>query len=120
MRTLAAIENENVDIIAHPTGRMLLERAGFKLFFDKVFERAVATGTVLEIDAHASRLDLNDENAHDALKAGCTLAIDTDAHEPAELEYMNLGVAQARRAWATKKDILNTKSLKELTKFLEI
>ncbi|MCL4519386.1 MAG: DNA polymerase/3'-5' exonuclease PolX, partial [Thaumarchaeota archaeon] len=120
MRLLSAIENENVDIIAHPTGRLLLERSAYKVDFEKIFDRAISTETVLEIDAHTSRLDLNDENAHEALKAGCTLVIDTDAHESLELNYMKLGVAQARRAWATKKDILNTKNFRELSKFLEI
>ena len=85
MRMLSAIENENVDIIAHPTGRLLLERAGYKFDLPRVIDKAISTGTVLEIDAHANRLDLNDENAMEALKAGCKLSIDSDSHESTEL-----------------------------------
>lgn len=118
MRIVSALENENVDILAHPTGRLIMERSGYTFDMNTVFEKAKSTGTVLEIDGHASRLDLNDENSHEALKAGCTLSIDTDSHESTELVYMSLGVAQARRAWARKEDILNTRDYKELSKFL--
>ncbi len=118
MRIVSALENENVDILAHPTGRLLLERSGYAFDVPKVFDKAISTSTVLEIDAHPSRLDLNDEKAHEALKAGCLLSIDTDSHESSELEYMSLGVAQARRAWAEKKDILNTRDYHELVRYL--
>ncbi len=107
MRIVGALENENVDILAHPTGRLLLERTGYQFDMPRVLDKAISTGTVLEIDAHANRLDLNDENAMQALKAGCKLSIDTDSHESTELEYMHLGVSQARRAWAERKDIIN-------------
>ena len=117
-RIVSALENENIDILAHPTGRILLERSGYRFDVPKVFDKAIATSTVLEIDAHPSRLDLSDEMAHEALKAGCLLSVDTDSHESSELEYMKLGVAQARRAWAEKKDILNTKTHDELVKYL--
>jgi DNA polymerase (family X) len=119
-RIVSAMENENVDIIAHPTGRLLLERSGYLFDHRAVFEKAIATQTLLEINGHANRLDLSDENAREALNAGCMLSVDTDSHESTELVYMRLGVAQARRAWARKEDILNTKSRKELQRFLGI
>lgn len=119
-RLVSAMENENVDIIAHPTGRLLLARSGYTFDLRKVVESARQTETVLEIDAHANRLDLNDENAREALKGGVKLSIDTDSHEPSEMDYMLLGVAQARRGWATKQDIVNTMTRGEFEKFFEI
>jgi DNA polymerase (family X) len=118
MRITSAMENEYVDIIAHPTGRLLMERSGYKFDFAKVVDKAVETGTLLEIDCHPNRLDLSDESAREALKNLKMLSLDTDSHEPAEMEYMKLGVTQARRAWARKQDILNTKSHKEIVKLL--
>ena len=118
-RILSAMENEHVDIIAHPTGRLLLERKGYDFDFAKVVDKALETGTLLEIDAHPNRLDLSDENARTALKAGVMLSLDTDAHDSAEMGYMRIGVRQARRAWARREDILNTRSFKELARFLE-
>ncbi len=118
-RLVSAMENENVDIIAHPTGRLIFERSGYSFDLRKVIETAKRTGTILEIDGHANRLDLNDENAREAIKGGVKLAVDTDSHEAAELNYMRLGVAEARRAWATKGDIINTMPRSEIEKFLE-
>jgi DNA polymerase (family 10) len=117
-RLTSAMEDEYVDIIAHPTGRLLLERSGYNFDFRKVFEKALETGTLLEIDGHPNRLDLSDENARDALRAGIMLSLDTDSHSTQEMEYMKIGVWQARRAWARKRDLLNTKSYGELVKFL--
>jgi DNA polymerase (family 10) len=119
MRITSAMENEYVDIIAHPTGRLLMERSGYNFDFRKVIEKSVETETLLEIDGHPNRFDLSDENAMEALKSVKMLSLDTDSHEPAELEYMELGVTQARRAWARKQDILNTISYKEVVKFLD-
>ncbi|MDA4112046.1 MAG: PHP domain-containing protein, partial [Thaumarchaeota archaeon] len=118
-RIASAMENENVDIIAHPTGRKIFERSGYSFDLRKIIEKALGTGTLLEIDGHANRLDLNDENSREVLKAGVMMSIDTDSHESGELDYMLLGVAQARRAWSRKEDILNTKSYSELVKFLK-
>ena len=119
-RLVSAMENENVDIIAHPTGRLIFERSGYSFDLRKVVETAKNTGTLLEIDAHANRLDLNDENAREVIKGGVKLSVDTDSHEPIEMEYMRLGIAQARRAWATKKDVINTMPRSEMEKFLEL
>jgi DNA polymerase (family 10) len=117
-RIIGAIENEYVDIIAHPTGRLLLERSGYGFDLDNVIQKAKETGTILEIDGHANRMDLGDEKAFEAVKRGCTLSVDTDSHSALELNYMELGVAVARKSWAEKKDILNTKSYKDLVNFL--
>jgi DNA polymerase (family X) len=117
-RLISAMEDEYVDIIAHPTGRLLLERSGYSFDFRKVVEKALDTGTLLEIDGHPNRLDLSDENAREALRAGLMLSLDTDSHSPQEMEYMKIGVWQARRAWARKQDLLNTKTYGELGEFL--
>jgi DNA polymerase (family X) len=119
-RLVSAMENENVDIIAHPTGRLIFERTGYSFDLRKVVEVAKRTETVLEIDGHANRLDLNDENAREAIKGGVKLSVDTDSHDPAEMDYMELGVAQARRAWATRTEIINTMSRVELERFFGI
>jgi DNA polymerase (family X) len=118
-RFSCAFDNENIDIIAHPSGRLILERSGYRFDLAKMIEKSLATETILEIDAYPNRLDLNDENAFDAIKAGCTLSIDTDSHTSSELIYMNGGVDQARRAWAKPADILNTRSYEDLARFLE-
>ncbi|MDH2899499.1 MAG: DNA polymerase/3'-5' exonuclease PolX [archaeon] len=118
-RFSGAFENENVDIIAHPSGRLILERSGYRFELAEMIEKSLATETILEIDAYPNRLDLNDENAFDAIKAGCTLSIDTDSHTSSELAYMKGGLEQARRAWAKKSDILNTRKYKDLVRFLE-
>ncbi len=118
-RFTSAFDNENVDIIAHPSGRLILERAGYKFDLAEMIEKSLATETVLEIDGYPNRLDLNDQNAFEAIKAGCTLSVDTDSHNSSELLYMEGGVQQARRAWAQKENILNTKSYQELKEFLD-
>jgi DNA polymerase (family 10) len=117
-RFQGALENENVDIIAHPTGRLLLERSGYGIDLHSLISGAIETETVLEIDGFPNRLDLSDENSFEAIRSGCMMSVDTDAHNQRELEYMKFGVAQARRAWAESKDILNTKSYSELQRFL--
>jgi DNA polymerase (family X) len=117
-RFVTAMQNENVDIIAHPSGRLLLERAGYEFDLQKLVETAVATETVLEIDGYPNRLDLSDENAREAIKLGCTLSIDTDAHSSSELAFMHSGVYEARRGWVEREDVLNTRSFEDLVRFL--
>jgi DNA polymerase (family 10) len=113
------LENEHVDILAHPTGRKLKKRPAYDIDLEKVFETAAETGTILEVDGQPPRLDLNDENIRMALKYGCQLAVDTDAHHPRELEYMELAVSTARRGWAEARDVVNTLPLKKLLKTLK-
>ncbi len=118
-RLMRAIENPNIDIIAHPTGRVIQKREGYTFDFDKVFQIAKKNKTALEINAHFSRLDLKDTDIRQAIKAGVKLTIGTDAHSFNQFPVMELGIAQARRGWAEKKDILNTKSYKEFLKYFE-
>jgi DNA polymerase (family 10) len=117
-RMISAMENENVDIIAHPTGRLIQERKGYELDFERVFETSARTRTFLEINAYPNRLDLNDTNVKRAIEAGCRLVISTDSHNAGHLRFIQLGIATARRGWARKYDIINTLSLNELMKLM--
>lgn len=113
-RLLGAINSPHVDIIAHPSGRIVGGRAGADYDWDAIFAAAAATGTALEINAAPERLDLNDEHARRALAAGVLLTIDCDAHEPANLDLMPFGLAVARRAWTPPERVLNTRPLEEV------
>jgi DNA polymerase (family 10) len=117
-RMLAAIRNPHVDIIAHPSGRLIGERDGADLDFEPIFKAAAEMRTILEINAHPSRLDLTDLTARRALEVGCKLSISTDAHEPAGFDVMFYGVAVARRAWASAEDVVNTWPLDRLLKWV--
>jgi len=108
-RIAKAMHNPHVDMIAHPTGRLLNKRPGYQLDWQQIFAAAKKTKTFLEVNASMNRLDLSDEITRQAIKAGLKLVINTDSHSVFELEQMQLGVAQARRGWAEKKDILNAK-----------
>ena len=116
-RLLRAIDNKYVNIIGHPTGRLINSREGLPLELDKIFAAAAANGTALEINAGYPRLDLNDINARAAIAAGCKLAIDTDAHINSfdEIEW---GIGVARRAWVTPDRVINCMKLGELRKFI--
>lgn len=118
-RLVKAMENEDVDIIGHPTGRKINQKKPVQLDMEAIFEASKRTGTFLEINSFPERLDLDEVNAKAAIEAGCKLAINTDAHNKEHLRYMRLGIAVARRAWLEKKDVINTLSLKELRKLLK-
>ena len=118
-RIIAAMENEHVDIIAHPTGRLINQRPAYELDFEKILEKAKETKTVLEINAHPERMDLNDTNVITALKYGIKLSIGTDSHDAGQLRNYRLGIAIARRAWANSKDIINTYPVKDMLKLLK-
>lgn len=113
-RTLAAIHNPHVDIVAHPAGRKIGDRPDLDLDWDTIFREAAATGTALEINGSPHRLDLSAERARRAVAAGCLVAIDSDAHRIHELDYVRWGVSQARRAWIEPATVLNTRSRAEL------
>ncbi len=115
-RTIKAMENEYVTIIAHPTGRLIGRREPFDLDMDKIFEKAVETNTYLEINAFPDRLDLNDVNCKRGKEYGVKFVINTDAHSIIHLPYIKYGVATARRGWLERKDVINTMSLKDLEK----
>jgi DNA polymerase (family X) len=107
-RLIAAAQNPSVDIIFHPTGRIINKRDGYPVDIPKLIETAKDTNTILEIDAHYDRLDLKDEYIKMAIESDVKLVIDSDAHHPIHYAFLRLGISQARRGWATKSDILNT------------
>ncbi|WP_422445429.1 DNA polymerase/3'-5' exonuclease PolX [Thermoanaerobacterium sp. DL9XJH110] len=118
-RILAACENPHVDIIAHPTGRMLGKRDPYDVDLELILKAAAETGTILEINSSPDRLDLNDLMAKRAKEMGVKISIDTDAHEKDGLKDMKYGVWVARRGWLEKKDVINTLPLDELLKELK-
>ena len=113
-RTIGAIRSPHVDVIAHPSGRMIGERPDLDLDWDAVYEAAALTGTALEINGSPPRLDLAPERARRAVEAGCILSIDSDAHRTEELAFVRWGVDQARRAWVEPRHVLNTRPLDAL------
>lgn len=118
-RLISAIENQNVDIIGHPTGRIINQREPSDMDFHAVLEAAARAGTALEINAHPSRLDLNDVNARAAKEMGVQMSINSDAHDAGQLLNMKYGINVARRAWLEKKDLINAMDLKDLIQFLK-
>lgn len=118
-RLVNACKNKNVDILAHPTGRLWGTRDSYEIDFDGVFKAALDYGVVLEINAYPLRLDLNDVNCRRAKEKGIKLALATDAHSADQLQHMHLGVATARRGWLTKDDVINTLSYEELMRLFK-
>lgn len=118
-RLLKAMDNKHVNIIAHPTGRLMQKRKGYEFEHEKIFQKVKDSDIALEINAFPNRLDLNYANIREAVKYGVKLSIGTDAHSTEHLSYINFGIATARKGWAEKKDIINTYSLKKLKKFLD-
>jgi len=115
-RVCAAMESPYVDCIGHPTNRRIGNRQPSPVDIERVIEKAIETGTFLEINSQPDRLDLTDVNARAARDAGLKLVIDSDGHQVAALDYVELGVGQARRAWLTKDDVLNTRTWKQIEK----
>jgi DNA polymerase (family 10) len=118
-RLLAAIHNPHVDIIAHPTNRLIPDREGADLDMEAVLQAAADTDTVLEINANPQRLDLDDIYARRAVEMGIKLAINTDAHRPEHIDFLNFGVATARRGWVQKGDVINTWTPEKLQSWLK-
>jgi len=117
-RVVRALANPNVDVLGHPTGRLLGKRDPSDLDMDAVFRTAAEHQVALEMNCHPERLDLNDIQARAALDLGCILAIDTDAHHPDHLQLREYGVGMARRAWAGKHSVVNTWPLADLETWL--
>ncbi len=117
-RILKAIENPHVDIFFHPTGRILKRREPYDVDMEKVIDAAKSTGTVLEVNS-LERLDLKDEHVRMAVKVGVKLAINSDAHSISHLSSLRFGIAQARRGWAEKKDVINAWPLGKMRKMLK-
>jgi DNA polymerase (family 10) len=118
-RLVKAMENEYVDILAHPTCRLIGRREPIELDMDKIIDAAKDTDTFLEINAFPDRLDLNDVYIRVAKERGVCFTIGTDAHSLEHFRYMRFGIATARRGWLEKKDVLNTYSIKEIEKTLK-
>ncbi len=113
-RVLAAMESPHVDCIGHLTGRKIGKRLPADVDVERVVEKALETGTFLELNSQPDRLDLRDVHARLAGEAGVPLVVSSDGHRPHELAFVELGVAQARRAWLTKPQIVNTRPWREI------
>ncbi len=118
-RVIAALKNPHVDILFHPTGRIINKREGYDIDIDKVIEVAKDTKTVLEINAHYNRLDLKDEYVRKAINYNVKLAINSDAHHPLHFSFLVFGIGQARRGWAKQSDIINTLPVHEMLRNLK-
>ena len=118
-RIKRAMANPNVDILFHPTGRVINRRPAYDVNIEELVATAKKTGTIMEIDAFPDRLDLKDEHIRLCVESGVRMAIDSDAHAPAHFPYLEYGIAQARRGWAEKKDIINAWPLEKMLKFLK-
>ncbi|HKI57310.1 MAG TPA: DNA polymerase/3'-5' exonuclease PolX [Trueperaceae bacterium] len=117
-RMVEAVSHPEVNVLAHPTGRLLGERDPYPVDLDAVFEACAGNGVAVELNASPERLDLNDVHALAARHKGLTLVIDTDAHSTRHLDFMHFGVEQARRAWVTPDAVLNTRPLADVKRFL--
>ena len=117
-RIIQALKNPRVNILAHPTGRLILEREPYRVNLKEIIQAAIEEGVVLEINAYPDRLDLRDVDARMAKEMGAKLAISTDAHSVPQMEVMKFGVFTARRGWVEAKDVINTLPLGELLKML--
>jgi DNA polymerase (family X) len=118
-RLINAAQNPNVDIIFHPTGRIINKREGYPVNIEKLINVAKDTDTVLEVDAHYNRLDLKDEYIRMAVQNGVKLVIDSDAHHSMHFAFLVFGIGQARRGWAKQSDILNTLSVEKMLNSLK-
>jgi DNA polymerase (family 10) len=118
-RVLRAMRHPGVDILAHPTGRRINRREPFQLDVEAVLETAAELGIAVELNASPNRLDLSDVHVHRAKELGVPVVISTDAHSPRGLGDMRYGIDQARRGWLEPGDVLNTRSVTELTAWLE-
>lgn len=118
-RIIRAMKNPHIDIVSHPTGRLIQRRDEYQIDLDKIFRVAKETGTILEVNAYSERLDLNDQNIRRAKEMGVKMVINTDSHHKDQLRYIEFGIAQARRGWAEKSDIINTQPIEKLLKFFK-
>ena len=118
-RIIRAMQNPHVDIIFHLTTRIINKREPIELDVDEVIAAAKRTGTVLEIDAYPDRLDIRDEYVRKCVDAGVKMSIDSDAHSVNHFKYLEMGIAQARRGWAAKEDIINAWPAEKMLKMLK-
>ncbi len=118
-RIKRAMDNKNVDIIFHPTGRVIQRREAYDVDMDELIRHAKRTGTILEIDALPERADLKDEYIRKCVAAGVKMSIDSDAHTPGHFQILRYGIAEARRGFAERKDIINAWPLAKMRKLLK-
>ena len=118
-RCLKAVYNPHVDILGHPTGRLLGSRPPTELDVERVLQACLEMGTVVEINANPERLDLNDVYARRAVELGCKLAINCDAHALDGMEIVEYGIGTARRGWVTAADVVNTRPVDEMLALLK-
>ncbi len=118
-RLLRAIENPNTSILGHPTGRLLLRREGFQFDVEAIFKTAAKNKVAMELNAYPDRLDLCDRHLRLAKQHGVKIVINTDSHHISHLDKIQYGILQARRAWLTKDDVLNTLPVKQFAKAMK-
>ena len=118
-RLIKASQNPSVDIIFHPTGRIINKRDGYPVNMERLINVAKDTGTILEVDAHYNRLDLKDDHILMAVQNGVKLAIDSDAHHYIHFAFLTFGIGQARRGWAKQSDVVNTLSADKMINSLK-
>jgi DNA polymerase (family X) len=118
-RLIKAAQNPSIDIIFHPTGRIINKREGYPVNIEKLISVAKDTSTILEVDAHYNRLDLKDDYIRMAVQNGVKLVINTDAHHYLHFAFLTFGIGQARRGWAKQEDILNTLSADKMLSSLK-
>jgi DNA polymerase (family 10) len=113
------MDNPYFNILAHPTGRLINERNPYEIDLERIMEAAKERGCFLEVNAHQDRLDLTDRHCKMAKDMGLKLAVSTDAHSVADLDFIRYGLDQSRRGWLEADDVINTRSLRELRKILK-
>jgi DNA polymerase (family 10) len=118
-RIMRAMDNPYFNVLAHPTGRLINERAPYEVDLEKVVKKAKEAGCIMEINAHPDRLDLSDRYCRMSKQEGVKIVISTDAHHTHDLAFMRFGVDQARRGWLEPEDVVNTRRLKDLKKLLK-
>jgi DNA polymerase (family X) len=117
-RVLRAMDNKHVNMLAHPSGRLITRRSPMELDMDRIFRKAVENNIILEINTHGDRIDLNDVHSKRAKEMGAKFAINTDSHDAAQMGGVAYGVITARRGWLEKKDVINTCSPDKVRKIL--
>ena len=108
-RLLKTVQNPNVSLLGHPTGRMLLRRDAYAFDIDAVLKEAAKNKVAMELNAYPDRLDLSDRHLRLAKQHGVKIVINTDSHHTSHMDKIRFGILQARRAWLTKEDVLNTR-----------
>jgi len=118
-RIIRAIENPHATMLGHLTGRLLLRREGYKVDAGKVIDAAIANGVIIELNASPQRLDMDWRHWRKAAERGLLCSINPDAHEIAGLDYVEAGVNAARKGWLCPENVLNTRTLAEVTAWLD-